>query len=61
MSQKEMAEKLGMSDTQYGLKERGVYPFTSDEMFKSSEIFGETIENIFLPRSNQNGDKEGVN
>lgn len=57
-SQSDMAEKLEMSATQYGLKERGVYEFTSDEMFKASEIFGERIENIFLPRSHRFGDKE---
>lgn len=60
LSQKEMAKKLGMSDTQYGLKERGVYEFTADEMFEASRIFGKRIEDIFLPRSNQNGDKRTV-
>lgn len=56
-SQSYMAEKLGLSSTQYGLKERGEYEFTSDEMFKASEIFGERIEDIFLPRSHRIGDK----
>lgn len=57
-SQSYMAKKLGMSPTQYGYKERGVYEFTSDEMFTASEIFDERIEDIFLPRSNQNGYKK---
>ena len=57
-SQTELAKKLGMSSTQYGLKERGVYEFTSDEMFDASVIFDEKIEDIFLPRSNRKGDKE---
>ena len=56
-SQTFMAEQLGMSTTQYGLKERGEYEFTSDEMFKASEIFDERIEDIFLPRSHRIGDK----
>lgn len=58
-SQKFIAKKLGISDTQYGLKERGVYEFTADEMFKASELFDEKIEDIFLPRSHQYGDKLG--
>lgn len=57
LSQKLMAKNLGISDTQYGLKERGIYEFTSDEMFKASELFDERIEDIFLPRSHQFGNK----
>ncbi len=60
LSQRIMAKKLGMSDTQYGLKERGIYEFTSDEMFEASELFGERIEDIFLPRGHRIGDvREG--
>jgi len=60
LSQSDMAENLGMSKTQFGLKERGLYEFTSDEMFKASELFDEKIEDIFLPRSHRNGDKEKI-
>lgn len=56
-SQAYMAEKLGLSSTQYGSKERGVHEFTQDEMFKASALFDERIENIFLPRSHQFGNK----
>lgn len=56
-SQKFVAEKLGISDTQYGLKERGVYEFTADEMFRASALFNEKLEDIFLPRGHQNGYK----
>ncbi len=59
-SQSYLAKQLGMSVTQFGLKERGVYEFTSDEMFKASELFGEKIEDIFLPRGYQIGYKEKV-
>lgn len=52
-----MADYLGISETQYGKKERGHYPFTSDEMFQISALFGKNIEDIFLPRSHRNGDK----
>lgn len=57
-SQRYVAKELGMSVTQYGMKERGVYEFTSDEMFKASKLFGERIEDIFMPRSHRIGDKE---
>lgn len=59
-SQKYMAKKLGISPTQYGSKERGVHEFTSDEMFKASEIFDKKIDDIFLPRGHQIGYKEKV-
>ena len=56
-----VADYLGLSSKQYREKEKGNYAFDSDEMFKLSTLFNERLENIFLPRSNQNGDKEGVN
>lgn len=59
-SQKFMADYLGISETQYGKKERGHYPFTSDEMFQISALFGKNIEDIFLPRSHRNGNKINV-
>jgi len=57
-SQEFVAKKLGMSTTQYGLKERGVYEFTADEMFKASALFKKKIEDIFLPRGHQFGYKK---
>lgn len=56
-TQEYIAKQLGISKTQYGLKERGVYEFTSDEMFSLSELFGDKIDNIFMPRSHRIGDK----
>lgn len=56
-SKKYMAEKLGLSVQQYSNKERGDYEFTSDEMFIVRDIFNKRIEDIFLPRNHQNGDK----
>lgn len=57
MSQEEIARHLSISPRQYSLKERGIYEFTSDEMFKLRDLFGYRIEDIFLPRYHQNGDK----
>lgn len=58
LSQEEMAEKLGISRVSYGLKERGDKAFTLDEMFRISKILGKGLDDIFLPRGNQNGYKE---
>ncbi len=58
LSQEEMAKKLGISRVSYGLKERGDKAFTLDEMFRISKILGKGLDDIFLPRGNQNGYKE---
>lgn len=58
LSQQEMAEKLGISRVSYGAKERGDKAFTLDEMFRISKILGKGLDDIFLPRGNQNGYKE---
>lgn len=57
VTQKQLAEYLGITEKTYGLKERGEFQFTLEEMFKLRDFFGKRIEDIFLPRSNQNGDK----
>lgn len=59
-SQKFVSEMLNLSEIEYGKKERGVYPFTSYEMFKLSELFKKPINDVFLPRGNQIGDKSAV-
>jgi putative transcriptional regulator len=56
-SQKQMADLLKISVKTYGLKERGDYPFDSDEMFKISNLFQMPMDKIFLPRKHQFGDK----
>ena len=57
-SQEEMAKYLNISSAQYGKKERGLNAFNSDEMFIIRNIFNKPLEEIFLPRNHQNGDKE---
>lgn len=57
-SQKDLAAKLGISAQQYRYKEKGLYEFTADEMFILKDIFGKSIEEIFLPRGHQYGDKK---
>lgn len=57
ISQNEFAKILGISRNSFGAKERGEVPFDSDEMFKASEYLGIPIDQIFLPRCHQNGDK----
>lgn len=58
LSQEEVAKSLGITRAAYGQKERGQSPFLIDEMFALSEVFNKSLEDIFLPRSNQNGYKE---
>ena len=60
MTQNEVADYLQISTRQYSLKERGEYEFTSDEMFKLRDLFNCRMEDIFLPRNHQNGDKENI-
>lgn len=55
MSQADVAKILDITRHQYGKKESGKAAFTQDEMFELSRYFERPIEDIFLPRSNQNG------
>lgn len=57
VTQRQLAEYLGITAKTYSLKERGEFQFTLEEMFKLRDFFGKRIEDIFLPRSNRNGDK----
>ncbi|EOC0643418.1 helix-turn-helix transcriptional regulator [Staphylococcus pseudintermedius] len=57
-TQDEMAKILSISRNSYINKERSKKAFTSDEMFIISKLFGKTMEEIFLPRCHQNGNKE---
>ena len=59
-SKKFIAEYLNISPKQYSAKEKGEYEFTQDEMFKLSLLFNCSLEDIFLPRSHQNGDLEKI-
>lgn len=58
MTQSEVAEYLGISIKTYRDKEKGNAEFTQDEMFALSELFQCGIEDIFLPRTHQNGNKK---
>lgn len=51
-----VAKEIGVTLQTYTAKERGDIEFTSDEMFKISDLFGIEISEIFLPRYHQNGD-----
>ena len=57
VTQKQLAEYLGITEKTYGLEERGEFQFTLEEMFKLRDFFGKGVEDIFLPCSNKNGDK----
>lgn len=58
LSKKEIANYLGISPYQYSKKESGKNEFTSSEMFKLRDLFEMNLEDIFLPRNHQNGDKQ---
>lgn len=51
LSQKDMANILGITQDSYGAKERGKQQFLHDEMFKIKHFFNRTIDEIFLPRN----------
>lgn len=46
MTQKDMAEKLGLSEGQYRAKEKGKYPFRDYEMQKFHDVVREKIKNV---------------
>lgn len=55
LTNKEMAEMLGITPIQYRKKEKGEVQFKLNEMVKLSEYFGKTMDEIFLPWKHQNG------
>lgn len=57
VTQKQMAKLIDVTMKTYSAKERGEYPFDADEMFKISNFFKKNIQDIFLPRTFQNGNK----
>ncbi len=60
MTQSEVADYLGISIKTYRDKEKGKSEFTQDEMFALSELFNCGIEDIFLPRTHQIGNKRSL-
>lgn len=57
LSQREMADILGITIQSYGAKELGKKQFKCDEMFTLAKYFNLTVEDIFLPSILQNGVK----
>lgn len=53
ITQKQMAQLLGITQKQYSFKERGKAQFTLDEMFEIAKFVGKSIDQIFLPRTHQ--------
>lgn len=47
ITQKELAQKLGISETAYRQKEKGQRAFKSDEMFMIADILEKNIGEIF--------------
>jgi putative transcriptional regulator len=56
VSQKSLADLLGITAKQFSVKELGKSKFNGDEMFKIADYFNVKIEDIFLPTTHQNGD-----
>ena len=44
VTQKKLANLLGISEVQYGKKEKGIAAFTQDEMFIISDYFNLKVE-----------------
>ena len=55
ITQKELAQKLGISETAYRQKEKGQSAFTQDEMFFLRSFFDKPLQDIFYQESHQNG------
>lgn len=47
MTQKQLAKKLGISETAYRQKEKGQRAFKSDEMFIIADVLEKDISEIF--------------
>lgn len=63
ITQKDLADLIGITPKQYRLKEIGDTKFNGDEMFKIADFLNLKIEDIFLPTTHQIGElpkeKEG--
>ena len=55
IKQQELADLLNINVKTYNFKETGKSQFTMNEMFKISDFFGKSVEEIFLPTVLQNG------
>jgi len=55
LTQKDMADKLGISWRTYANKERGFTQFKLEEMFAIAKILNKTLDEVFSPPK-QEGD-----
>lgn len=55
VTNKAIADILGISEKQIGLKIKGESDFKSSEMFKIADYFKKPINEIFLPSMYENG------
>lgn len=55
IKQQTLADLLEINVKTYNYKETGKSEFTMNEMFKISDFFNKTVEEIFLPTILQNG------
>lgn len=60
VTQKQMAGLLNIHVNTYREKEKGLSQFNQDEMFMIADFFGKGVQDIFLPREHQIGNKENV-
>lgn len=58
LSQKDVADVIGIDVRSYIPREHGTVPFRADEMFKLRDYFDVAIEDIFLPRNSTNSGME---
>lgn len=58
IKQQELADLLNINVKTYNFKETGKSQFTMNEMFKISDFFGKSVDEIFLPTVLQNGVNE---
>lgn len=61
ISQKKMAELLGVETETYSNKERGITQFKASEMFIIAREFNMKIDDIFLPPDFMNHEVKKVN
>ena len=57
LKQQDLADYLKVTLKTYRNKEQGKNLFTSDEMFALSKYFKKPMEEIFLPITHRNGEK----
>lgn len=60
LTQKNLADKLGISETAYRQKEKGQRPFTQDEMFFLHSFLINHCKKFFYQDSHQNGNIKKV-